>query len=235
MNEDRDFYDDVGNRFIMKLLSLLVRLEGNIFSGGLFLTMKKIIMTFCAFMMFTLAISTNEVFATTEIHHIKKGDTLYSLSERYNVPVAAIKKVNNLQSSALYEGETLKIPAAISPSEKELLARLVHAEAEGEPYEGKVAVAVVVLNRVDHPDFPNTVKEVIEEVTPSGHYAFSPVLDGRINNEASDEARRAVEEAIAFRGQGQGSIFFYNPKIATNHWQKTRTVTVEIGNHVFSK
>lgn len=193
--------------------------------------MRKFMIAFFTIMM----LSTPNVLASTNTHVVKKGDTLYKISNRYDVPIAAIKKVNGLDSSVIYEGQTLKIPAAISPSEKELLARLVHAEAEGEPYAGKVAVALVVLNRVDHPDFPNTVKEVIEEVTPSGHYAFSPVLDGRIHNEPSEEARRAVEEAIAFRGQGRGSLYFYNPKTATNHWNATRTETIRIGEHVFAK
>lgn len=131
-------------------------------------------------------------------------------------------------------GERLSIPATISAAERDLLARLVRAEAEGEPYAGKVAVATVVLNRVAHRDFPNTVRGVINEVS-HGHYAFSPVQNGRINRAADSESIRAVNEALAFRGQGSGSLFFYNPTIATNHWIATRTETVRIGNHVFAK
>ncbi len=193
--------------------------------------MKKLIVTLFALMM----IGTTQVTAETNSYHVKQGDSLYKISQQYDIPVAAIQKMNNLDGATIQEGATLKIPASMSTDEKELLARLVRAEAEGEPYAGKVAVALVVLNRVDHPDFPNTVKGVIEEVTPSGHYAFSPVLNGEINKPANEEAKKAVEEAIAFRGQGRGSLFFYNPTIATNHWNATRTETIRIGKHVFSK
>lgn len=135
----------------------------------------------------------------------------------------------------LYVGERIKIPASVSESEKDLLARLVRAEAQGEPYAGKVAVATVVLNRVDHPGFPNTVHDVIYERTSTGHYAFTPVANGQINKPADAESIRAVNEALAFRGQGSGSLYFYNPKTATNQWIKSRPITVIIGNHVFAK
>lgn len=135
----------------------------------------------------------------------------------------------------LYVGERIKIPASVSESEKDLLERLVRAEAQGEPYAGKVAVATVVLNRVDHPGFPNTVHDVIYERTSTGHYAFTPVANGQINKPADAESIRAVNEALAFRGQGSGSLYFYNPKTATNQWIKSRPITVIIGNHVFAK
>ncbi len=196
--------------------------------------MKKIITTIC--------LATTLVFfgaydsqAQTKAHSVKAGDTLYQLGQQYGVPVKAIQRINNKHSSLIYVGEQLTIPATVSASERDLLARLVHAEAQGEPYAGKVAVATVVLNRVDHKDFPNSVREVIEEVTPSGHFQFTPVQNGQINRPADAEAKRAVTEALAFRGQGQGSLFFYNPAISTNFWNATRTETIRIGNHVFSK
>jgi N-acetylmuramoyl-L-alanine amidase len=124
---------------------------------------------------------------------------------------------------------------SISGEEKELLARLVEAEAKGEPYEGKVAVATVVLNRVESPQFPpNTVTEVINEVV--GHaYAFTPVQNGAINNLASAESTQAVEEALKREDTLNDSIFFYNPKIATDQWIRSRQTVETIGNHVFAK
>jgi N-acetylmuramoyl-L-alanine amidase len=123
---------------------------------------------------------------------------------------------------------------SISGEEKELLARLVEAEAKGEPYEGKVAVATVVLNRVESPQFPNTVTEVINEVV--GHaYAFTPVQNGAINNLASAESIQAVEEALKREDTLNDSIFFYNPKIATDQWIRSRQIVETIGNHVFAK
>jgi N-acetylmuramoyl-L-alanine amidase len=123
---------------------------------------------------------------------------------------------------------------SISNEEKDLFARLVEAEAKGESYEGKVAVATVVLNRVDSPEFPNTVTEVINEVVGTA-YAFSPVQNGEINNPASDEAIRAVEEALTRQDRLNDSVYFYNPEIATDSWITTREVVKTVGNHVFAK
>lgn len=182
----------------------------------------------------TLFFFTNDASANT-IHTVQSGDTFWKLGVKYGVSVHSIKKLNNRTSDMLYVGERIKIPASVSESEKDLLERLVRAEAQGEPYAGKVAVATVVLNRVDHPGFPNTVHDVIYERTSTGHYAFTPVANGQINKPADAESIRAVNEALAFRGQGSGSLYFYNPKTATNQWIKSRPITVIIGNHVFAK
>jgi N-acetylmuramoyl-L-alanine amidase len=120
--------------------------------------------------------------------------------------------------------------SASESSDKEMLARLVHAEAQGEPYAGKVAVAVVVLNRVASPDFPNTVPQVIYQ-----QGQFSPVANGAIREYADKDSIRAVNEAYTLRGTGSGSLFFYNPKTATSRWLDSRETTVTIGNHVFKK
>ncbi|MFV8827376.1 cell wall hydrolase [Alkalihalobacterium sp. APHAB7] len=167
-------------------------------------------------------------------HTVRSGESLWTIGNHYGVPIASIKRANNKTSNMIFAGERLSIPASVSASDRDLMARLVRAEAEGEPYAGKVAVATVVLNRVDHKEFPNTVRGVINEVS-NGHYAFSPVQNGRINRAADAQSIRAVNEALAFRGQGSGSLFFYNPRIATNHWIATRQHTITIGNHVFAR
>lgn len=121
----------------------------------------------------------------------------------------------------------------ISLTEKEidLLSRLVRAEAETEPYEGKIAVACVVLNRVESSKFPNTIREVI--------YArgqFQPVQNGEINKPADEESIKAVKAALTEqRNLAPGALFFYNPDIATSRWLDTRTTTMVIGQHVFKK
>lgn len=139
---------------------------------------------------------------------------------------------------ALAVEEPAAAPAApsvsISAEEKDLFARLVEAEAKGESYEGKVAVATVVLNRVDSTEFPNTVTEVINEVVGDA-YAFSPVQNGEINKPASDEAIQAVEEALTRQDRLNDCIYFYNPDIATDSWIRTRETVKTIGNHVFAK
>lgn len=195
--------------------------------------MKKLIITlFAATFLF---IGTEQTSAQTA-HTVVSGDTFYKLGQAYGVSVNQIKQANHKTTNLLLIGERLTIPSSsVSAADKDLLARLVRAEAEGEPYAGKVAVATVVLNRVAHKDFPNSIRSVIEQVTSTGHYAFSPVQNGRINRAADASSRRAVDEALAFRGQGSGSIYFYNPKIATNKWITSRTQTVRIGNHIFAK
>lgn len=132
------------------------------------------------------------------------------------------------------EKELEKPAVSISNEEKDLFVRLVEAEAKGESYEGKVAVATVVLNRVDSPEFPNNVTDVIKEVVGTS-YAFSPVQNGEINKPASDEAKRAVDEALTREDRLDDSIYFYNPDIATDDWIRTRNVVRTIGNHVFAK
>jgi len=165
---------------------------------------------------------------------VQAGDSLYKIGQKFGVPYQLLQKINRLQGTLIYPGQKLKIPPTISSEDMDLLARLVSAEAIGEPYAGKVAVATVVLNRLDHPDFPNTIKEVIYQID-GGHYAFTPVANGRINRPADGESKKAVKEALAFRGQGNGSLYFYNPKTAKSKWILSREVTVRIGNHVFAK
>lgn len=117
----------------------------------------------------------------------------------------------------------------IKADEKKLLARLVQAEAEGEPFEGKVAVADVVLNRVEHEQFPDTVKDVIYQKN-----AFEPVQNGSINKPASNEAVQAVETALVDKEKNEELLYFYNPETATSQWIFSREVVKKIGNHAFA-
>lgn len=119
----------------------------------------------------------------------------------------------------------------LDKAEKELLARLVHAEAKGEPYAGKVAVANVVLNRMEHRQFPDTVREVIYQKNQ-----FSPVQDGSIQNKPNQEAIKAVNEAIEIHRDGDGieAIYFWNPDISTVEWMNTLDVIEVIGDHQFA-
>lgn len=168
------------------------------------------------------------------IYKVKSGDTLWKIGQRFGVSVNTLQKANNEWDNNLYVGQSLTIPSSITSAERTLLAKLVHAEAIGEPFAGKVAVATVVLNRVDSASFPNTISGVVYEKS-YGYYAFSPVQNGQINNTPTSEDYRAVDEAIGFRGQGSGSLYFYNPSKTSSQWILSRPVTVRIGNHVFAK
>ncbi|MFS0824035.1 cell wall hydrolase [Bacillus sp. 1P02SD] len=183
----------------------------------------------------TFSLLATSVSASAATHTVQSGDTFWNLGMKYGVSVLELKKMNNRTSDMIYPGEELEIPVLVTNEEKELLARLVHAEAKGEPYAGKVAVATVVLNRVDSSEFPNSIKDVIYEKASGGSYAFSPVADGSINQPADEESKRAVDEALTFRGQGNGSLFFFNPDKSSNPFMMSREVTTIIGNHRFAK
>ncbi|WP_346764026.1 cell wall hydrolase [Bacillus sp. BHET2] len=176
-----------------------------------------------------------QTFAADGVHTVTKGESLWDISKENAVSIIQLKKENDLNSNEIYPGQTLQLPdIKVTAEEQELLAKLVHAEAKGESYAGKVAVAIVVLNRVDSTEFPDSIKEVIYQVS-NGHYAFSPVKNGEINNRPSGEAREAVNEALAFRGQGHGSLFFYNPVTSTSDWITSRETLLTIGKHRFAK
>lgn len=176
-----------------------------------------------------LFVGTGSSFAAT--HTVVKGDTYWKISVKYGLPLNQVMAANNAKNSYLAIGQKLTIPSKfLTNSEKDLLARLVQAEAEAEPYAGKVAVATVVLNRVDSNLFPNSVSAVIHQAGQ-----FTPVSNGQIKKPASSSAKKAVEEAIALRGTGNGSLYFYNPSKTTNTWLRSKKTTVTIGNHVFAK
>lgn len=110
-----------------------------------------------------------------------------------------------------------------------LLAKCIHAEARGESYVGKVAVGAVILNRVASPDFPNTIYGVIYQP-----WAFTAVHDGQINLEPNSEAYQAAQDALSGWDPSYGSLYYYNPDVATSSWIWTRTPVVTIGKHIFA-
>ncbi|MBR4549994.1 MAG: spore cortex-lytic enzyme [Oscillospiraceae bacterium] len=112
--------------------------------------------------------------------------------------------------------------------DKYLLARLISAEARGEPYIGQVAVGAVVLNRVEHPSFPNTISGVIYQ--PG---AFSCLDDGQFDKPISESAYRAAQEALDGSDPSAGAIYYFNPATATSAWIWSRPLIVQIGNHRF--
>lgn len=118
----------------------------------------------------------------------------------------------------------------ISSSERELLARVVEAEAGGEPYIGKVSVAAVVLNRVSDPRFPNTIRGVIFQ-----KYAFESVSNGFIwRLTPSRETYNAVQDALNGWDPTYRSVFFWNPYRQVNPWIWSRPIVTQYGNHVFA-
>ena len=119
--------------------------------------------------------------------------------------------------------------SSISSSDLNLLARCVYAEARGESYVGQVAIAAVVLNRVESASFPNTIAGVIYQP-----YAFTAVNDGQINLTPDSTAYKAAQDALNGWDPTYGAIYYYNPATATSSWIWSRKTTVTIGNHVFA-
>ncbi len=112
--------------------------------------------------------------------------------------------------------------------EVNLLAKVISAEARGESYEGQVAVGAVVLNRVAHPSFPDTISGVVYQ-----NGAFSCVYDSNWYQPVADSARRAAQDAMNGWDPSGGAIYYYNPAKTSNAWIRTRTVVKVIGSHYF--
>ena len=109
-----------------------------------------------------------------------------------------------------------------------LLAKVISAEARGEPYSGQVAVGAVILNRVNHPSFPNTIAGVVYE-----QGAFTCMVDGQIDQPVADSAYRAARDALNGVDPTGGAIYYFNPAKATSRWIWSRPLLTVIGSHRF--
>jgi len=114
-------------------------------------------------------------------------------------------------------------------SDIQLMARAINGEARGEPYEGQVAVGAVILNRVSHASFPNTIAGVIYQKG-----AFNVVDDGQINLSPNSTAVKAAQDALNGWDPTSGCIYYFNPNTATNSWIWSRQVKLTIGKHKFA-
>ena len=110
----------------------------------------------------------------------------------------------------------------------ELLARLISAEARGEPYTGQVAVGAVVLNRIESPAFPNSMSGVIYQ---SG--AFTCLSDGQFWGTVTDSSYKAARDALNGWDPSGGALYYFNPNTATSSWIWSRPVLAVIGKHYF--
>lgn len=161
------------------------------------------------------------IYGTLTVNAVKKYQRTYGLT------------VDGIVGSktASYMGISLGSSTSNSSfgsSDLYLLAKVVYAEARGEPYSGKVAVAAVVLNRVRSSSFPNTISGVVYQP-----YAFTAVDDGQINLTPDASAKSAAQDAINGWDPTGGCIYYYNPRTATSTWIRSRPVVTTIGNHTF--
>lgn len=151
--------------------------------------------------------------------------------------VKSFQRDNGLEADGIAGEKTLKALGVTSgsnsyggysSSDYDLLARIISAEARGESYLGQVAVGAVILNRIEHPSFPDTLSGVIYQKG-----AFSCLYDGQFYEAVEDSAYSAARDAINGLDPSGGAIYYYNPSTATSKWIFSRPVITTIGNHRF--
>jgi N-acetylmuramoyl-L-alanine amidase len=128
--------------------------------------------------------------------------------------------------------DTFSFAQSSRTSDEQLIARAINGEARGEPYEGQVAVGAIILNRVESPDFPNTVAGVIYQ--PG---AFTAVSDGQINVPIDPKSTvvKAARDALNGWDPTGGCLYYWNPATATSKWIWSRQIVKTIGKHNFGK
>ncbi len=194
-----------------------------------------------------------------EYYKVKKGDTLSLIAQRANISTKQLKQLNNLSSDMIYVNQTLKIKGTVNNSSSQTpnkgtvnnsssqtpnrgnernedlywLSRIIHAEAQGESYKGKVAVGNVIINRVNSSKFPNTIKGVIFD-KQDGYTQFSPVIDGSIYNTPDAESIKAATAVLNGERPVGNALYFLNPSKSTNFWiVNNRQYMTTIGLHDF--
>lgn len=185
---------------------------------------------------------------------VQPGESLWLIAQKHGVSYQEIMAANQLGSTVINPGMVLYLPGSSSntgtalqaapqvsrggiferpsPEDVDLLARLITAEADGEPYEGKVGVGAVVLNRVATPGFPKTIRDVIYQ-QGNGFYQFQPVQNGWINRPATSDSVKAAKEALGGADPTNGAVYFF-ANYSKSQWLHSRPVSKTIGNVIFS-
>lgn len=166
----------------------------------------------------------NEVLNLYDLRNKKDGDIISCVR---NVETSVNDIENTKQDVAQEETQAVM---RLSDEQLNLLSKLVAAEARGESYEGQVAVAAVVLNRVKDARFPDSIEGVIYQKN-----AFSVVRDGYIDAQPTEESYKAAKEALYGSDPTNNAIYFWNPDISTCSWINTLNPHLRIGNHVFAR
>lgn len=165
------------------------------------------------------------------VNHINRKSAIPKLEDAdHKHSINTVKLSSDTKEKAKPEPAEYHPPKKVySQADRELLSRLVHAEAKGESYKGKVAVASVVLNRTEQHGFPDTIRGVIYQ-----RNAFEPVSNGSINQRPDKDSIAAAKEAMENQGRETKALYFYNPKTASDHWIRSRKIIERIGRHVFA-
>lgn len=172
--------------------------------------------------------------SSTLAYTAQPGDSMWTIALDHHLSLDELESMNpdikNPNDIQIGQNVNTEKKGVVSRADRKLLAQLVHAEANGEPFDGKVKVARVVLNRVASPKFPNSIREVILQP-----HQFTPVQTGAINNTPTDADYKAVDEAISSNSEKDGSLYFFNPDLTKSTWLKSKPTTDVIGHHVFKK
>lgn len=188
-----------------------------------------------------------------QTYTVKTGDSLYLIAKRYGISLYSLRKANNKWNDSLYPGQKLVLPGAetgsssagspattgsssssgisYTQSDLDLLARLITAEADGEPYNAQVGVGAVILNRIRSSEFPNTLGSVIYQ-KDDRFYQFTPVENGFINKPASETAKKAAYDALHGSDPSKGALYYFDDS-ATNKWLWSKPIKAYIGHMVF--
>ncbi|WP_425490377.1 spore cortex-lytic enzyme [Heyndrickxia vini] len=164
---------------------------------------------------------------------IKKGNefTYYGgvdIDKQIKPKKSSNGKTTQKKPSNSSNANAANVPNGYSQNDIQLLANAVYGESRGEPYEGQVAVAAVILNRIESSSFPNTVSGVIFE--PG---AFTAVADGQIWLTPNETAKKAVIDAINGWDPTGEALYYFNPATATSKWIWSRPQIKQIGKHIF--
>ena len=162
------------------------------------------------------------------IYGTQTQDAVIKFQKKNGLRVDGIAGPETLAAIGISSSSGSSGSTGASTSDINLLARTISAEARGEPYSGQVAVGAVILNRVEHPSFPDTIAGVVYQ--PG---AFSCLNDGQFDQPVGECAYRAARDALNGVDPSGGAIYYYNPVTATNEWIRSRPIINTIGQHVF--
>ncbi|MBS4917996.1 MAG: spore cortex-lytic enzyme [Clostridiales bacterium] len=162
------------------------------------------------------------------IYGTQTQDAVIKFQKKNGLRVDGIAGPETLAAIGISSSSGSSGSTGASTSDINLLARTISAEARGEPYSGQVAVGAVILNRVEHPSFPDTIAGVVYQ--PG---AFSCLNDGQFDQPVAESAYRAARDALNGVDPSGGAIYYYNPVTATNEWIRSRPIINTIGQHVF--
>lgn len=164
------------------------------------------------------------------IYGANTRDAVRAFQRSVGITVDGIAGQKTLLFLGLSGGSSSSGSGGYSSSDVQLLAKTISAEARGESYEGQVAVGAVILNRVEHSSFPDTISGVVYQ--PG---AFSAVRDMNWSQPVAASAQKAAQDAINGWDPSGGALYYYNPAKTSNQWMRSRPVIKTIGNHLFCK